>query len=183
MNKPFLYAAAGVAALVFGSCVRPASAQVGGFPDVPPDHWAAQSVAKLSAAGIVKGYPAAQKKAVPAKNKDAYNGNKPVTRYELAVTLYRFVEYLEKVNKQPKTKMGAQANPQNGAEAVRRLIAMGYLPTKTPLAQNGTKLATANELADAMAQIISASRVKNTPITPDSLRTQPIEKPGNVPGT
>ena len=181
MNKSMMCSVAGLAAFAAFALVRPASAQVGGFPDVPPDHWAAQSVAKLSAAGIVKGYPAGQKK--PAPKKDAYDGNKPVTRYELAVTLYRFVEYLEKVNKQPKTKMGAQAFPQNGAEAVRRLIASGYLPAKTPLAQNGTKLVTANELADAMAQIITVSRVKNTPITPESLRTQPIEKPGNVPGT
>lgn len=30
----------------------------GGFPDVPADHWAAQSVETLRRAGIVKGYPA-----------------------------------------------------------------------------------------------------------------------------
>ena len=29
----------------------------GGFRDVPPDHWAAQSVETLRRAGIVKGYP------------------------------------------------------------------------------------------------------------------------------
>jgi len=31
----------------------------GGFRDVPPDHWAAQSVETLRQAGIVRGYPAA----------------------------------------------------------------------------------------------------------------------------
>ena len=30
----------------------------GGFPDVPANHWAAQSVETLRRAGIVKGYPA-----------------------------------------------------------------------------------------------------------------------------
>ena len=30
----------------------------GGFPDVPADHWAAQSVETLRKTGIVKGYPA-----------------------------------------------------------------------------------------------------------------------------
>jgi hypothetical protein len=33
----------------------------GGFRDVPPDHWAAQSVETLRRAGIVKGYPASGK--------------------------------------------------------------------------------------------------------------------------
>ncbi len=161
-------------------CVRPAAAQVAGFSDVPRGHWAADSVAKLVTAGVIQGV---QKTATPAPKTNAYDGNKPVTRYELAVTLYRFVQYLERADKQPKTKMGAQAVPATGAEAVKRLIAQGYLPAKTPLAQNGTKLVTANEFADALAQIVSASRVKKTPITPDSERTLPIEKPGNAPGT
>ena len=43
--------------------VMPATAKAirpipGGFPDVPADHWAAQSVETLRRAGIVKGYPA-----------------------------------------------------------------------------------------------------------------------------
>ena len=29
----------------------------GGFPDVPPGHWAAQAVETLRRAGIVQGYP------------------------------------------------------------------------------------------------------------------------------
>lgn len=36
---------------------RPERAALGGFRDVPPDHWAAQSVETLRRAGIVKGYP------------------------------------------------------------------------------------------------------------------------------
>lgn len=179
-TSSFLCAAATCAALVIAGPA--ASAQVGGFSDIPPGHWAADSIAKLVTAGILQGSPKIGAKP-GAKKVAAYDGNKPVTRYELAVTLYRFVQYLERADKQPKTKMGAQAFPQTGAEAIRRLVANGYLPAKTPLAKNGDKVVTANELADALAQVIGASRVKNTPITPDSLRAQPIEKPGVAPGT
>lgn len=178
MKTPLIFSAAACAAFLY--VTPPASAQVAGFSDIPRNHWAADSVAKLVTAGVLA--PPSAKPAAGAK-KGGYDGNKPVTRYELAVTLYRFVQYLEKANKQPKTKMGAQALPQTGAEAVRRLIASGYLPAKTPLAKSGDKAVTANELADALAQVLAASRVKKTPITPESLRTLPIEKPGNAPGT
>ena len=36
---------------------RAAPGTPGGFRDVPPDHWAAQSVETLRRAGIVQGYP------------------------------------------------------------------------------------------------------------------------------
>ena len=183
-----------VALLAVGS-VR---AQVGGFSDVPKDHWAAQAVARLSAAGIVRGdgkgeplgpspkpVPQTGGKSGAAKpaSKTAYDGNKPVTRYELAVTLYRFVQYMEATDKQKRGKTGVEAAPRDGAEAAKRLVSGGYLPANTPLARDGSKVVTANQLADALAQVITRNREKHTPITPDSERTQPIEKPQAVPGT
>ena len=35
----------------------PTPQATGGFPDVPPGHWAAQAVETLRRAGIVQGYP------------------------------------------------------------------------------------------------------------------------------
>lgn len=155
------------------------------FPDVPASHWAAESVSQLVRAGIVTGYSAAPPggKAPPAPAKKAgYNGNKPVTRYELAVTLYRFVQYLERADKQRKSTTGARATPIGGAAAAKSLIARGYLPKNTPLAQSGGTLVTANQLADAMAQIIARHTERKTPLTPDSQRA-PIARPGVTPGT
>jgi hypothetical protein len=190
-----LTAFVGVAAVLTAPAVS-AYAQVAGFADVPQGHWAAGSVAKLATAGIVKGNSSAplggaqtparaatagQTKAAP---KPAYNGNKPVTRYELAVTLYRFVQYIEMANSQKKGKTKVQVAPVvDGPTAVKRLIAGGYLPKNTPLATNGSQVVTANQLADAMAQIIARNREKATPVTPGSLRTLEIDHPPTTPGT
>lgn len=182
-------------AFVFGATVafvclaaRPVQAQVAGFPDVPSNHWAADSVARLATAGIVRGRSAdplgvqgAQKPAPPAK--PGYNGNKPVTRYELAVTLYRFVQYIERANSRPTSKSGAQVSPASGADAVKRLVAGGYLPKTTPLGTQGATPVTANQLADALTSVITRTREKKTPITPDSLQTLPLENPQHAPGT
>lgn len=171
-------AAAAAAAVLAPTAAR---AQAGGFPDVPQSHWAAQSVAKLSGAGIVKGYPggplAVAQGAKPAAKKPAYDGNKPVTRYELAVTLYRFVVYIERAERQKKSNTGAwlQGDPKSGADAVNKLIAAGYLPKDTPLATEGGKVVTANQLADAMASVIAKTREKAAPVSKGSLKD--IERP------
>ena len=171
------------AAVALSSTAAQAQAS-SGFPDVPAGHWAANSVAKLAKAGIVKGYAADQKqatgKAAPAA-KAGYNGNKPVTRYELAVTLYRFVTYLERAYKQRPTRMGAQVAPKTGAATVQYLVANGYLPKNSPLAKEGGKAVTANELADAMAQVITRIRERQIPITPES--KYDIPHPPHSPGT
>jgi hypothetical protein len=171
----FLKAMMAVAAVTVGAAAAsPAYAQTAGFKDVPKDHWAADSVAKLATAGVVKGYPV--QKNQKATGKESYNGDKPVTRYELAVTLYRFVLYIERAERQKKGKLNVEA-PIEGPQAIRKLVAEGYLPRDTPLAKEGGKAVTANELADAMAQVITRSREKMTPVTPDSLKSTPIEKP------
>lgn len=51
-----------------------------GFRDVPADHWAAGSVARVTGAGLMSGYP-----------DGTFQGDKPVTRYELASVLDRLL--------------------------------------------------------------------------------------------
>jgi hypothetical protein len=155
-----------LASVVFNT--RPAAAQSGGFTDVPKTHWAAQSITGLATAGILAPQSGTAKQ--------TYNGDRPVTRYELAVTLYKFVQYMERADKQPRGKMKVEA-PVSGPDAVKKLIAGGYLPANTVLAKEGGKNVTANQLADAMGTVITKIRAKKVPITPDSLRTQPIEHP------
>jgi hypothetical protein len=150
-----------------------AQAQVAGFADVPPTHWAASSIAHLTQAGIIQGrtnQPLGKNASPSAAKfgaKAAYDGNRPVTRYELAVTLYRFVQYIEHADKQGKTKFSAQAMPSTGAEALKRLISEGYLPADSPLAKEANKTVSANQFADALAQVLERSREKTTPISPD----------------
>ncbi|MBC8103883.1 MAG: S-layer homology domain-containing protein [Cytophagales bacterium] len=188
-RRPFSPFVTGLAACVAIAANGPAcSAQIsGGFRDVPANHWAAQSVAKLAAAGIIKGYPSAPfapappaATATPAGQNKAsgYNGDKPVTRYELAVTLYRFVQYIERANKQPKGKLPINGAPKSGPQAVQALIAAGYLPANTPLATEGNKAVTAKQLSAALARVILKTREHAAPVSPDS--EQVIEKPGEV---
>ncbi|MDX1934353.1 MAG: S-layer homology domain-containing protein [Capsulimonadales bacterium] len=147
------------AALIGVFALTPAQAQVAGFSDVPANHWAAESVQKLAAMGILQGNPV--KKPTPAK----FDGNKPVTRYELAATLYRFVLYMERADRQPKSKLGADAS---GADAVKYLTDNGYLPKGTPLAKNGNTLVTANLFADSLYTVMARIREKSVPVTPGS---------------
>ncbi len=162
--------AAGVLAGVACAPVRAQSS----FPDVPADHWAAAAVRQLKEAGIVVGYPPAP--APRPRARAAYAGDKPVTRYELALTLWRFVQYTEQARRQ---KTGALAGP----EAVRRLVSGGYLPAGTPLAKQGDKPVTANQLADALSQVIARATERKTPVTPDSRRAPLQRRPGQAPTT
>lgn len=54
------------------------------FPDVPVDHWAYDSIAKLAAAGLVIGYP-----------DGTFGGQRTLTRYEMAMVFARILDRLE----------------------------------------------------------------------------------------
>ena len=176
MKIHFALAASFIAVCGGGASV---SAQVGGFSDVPKNHWAADSVAKLAQAGIVTGYPQdsvpVKPLVKPAVSKLGYDGNKPVTRYELATILYRFVTYIERADRQKKSKMGVDARPipKSSKEALSLLVGEGYLSAKSPFATNGMKLVTASELTTVLSEVITKSRQKTTPPSPDGENSIP----------
>jgi len=143
--------------------VSQVKAQTGVFSDVPANHWAAASVQRLVSQGIIA---APQKQT--AKPTPAFSGDKPVTRYELAVALDRFVQYVERADKQKKSKFNVQATPESGATAAKRLIAAGYLPANTPLATDNAKIVTAAQLSKALSSVLIKITDKKTPISPDS---------------
>ncbi|MGC4045864.1 MAG: S-layer homology domain-containing protein [Armatimonas sp.] len=147
-----------------------ASAQTA-FKDVPAGHFAQEAVTKMATMGVM----------APEKKGSSFDGNKPVTRYELALTLWRFAQYLERTDKQKKSKFQAQA-PKDGATAVKQLVAMGYLPKNTPLATSGTKVVTATQLADALTAVIVKVRANRIPMSPDSEHA-PISRPDHSHGT
>ncbi|MGI6034366.1 MAG: S-layer homology domain-containing protein [Limnochordia bacterium] len=61
-----------------------AAASLKPFADVPEHHWAYESVLQLQAAGLVEGYPDGE-----------YKGQRPMTRYELAMVIARFLAQLD----------------------------------------------------------------------------------------
>jgi len=131
--------------LVAGAAPPPA----GALPqDVPAKHWAAGSVGRVLQQNILGRAPDGR-----------FRGDQPVTRYELAVALDRFVCYIEAGRKPlhvetvPITIPTAKAPPAV-KQAMEHLVSNGFLPLTSPLISNdGHKVVTAKELTDALAAV------------------------------
>lgn len=151
LNLPF-------AAIILAHLVCSMSAGQQPFADVPPDHWAAECVQQLKEQGIVTGYPDGR-----------FLGDKPVTRYELAVLLVRFTQVLsQSTNTQvslqnsqqghiKKTQTKAAKQNSSGVrqldEPAKVLFRNGFIPQTSPLLNEPNKQVTAQELADTLAWI------------------------------
>ncbi|MCL5104894.1 MAG: S-layer homology domain-containing protein [Armatimonadetes bacterium] len=137
MGKAFVL----LALLLAGS----SSAISSGFKDVPKDHWAADSVRVVSEAGIMKGYP-----------DGTFRGDKPVTRYELAVALQAMVEYIQ-ASQKPLVTSSKNVELSPRAHWARRsmdyLKTEGFLPKNSPILTSGDKTVTPTELADAFTSV------------------------------
>ena len=141
-----------VAVLFFGLLPVIASAQTSAPRDVPPPHFAAFSGKRVIHENIM------------GTTKDGrFQGNQPVTRYELAVALDRFVQYIETGRKPlhaqtfPVPTHLAPAAGIAERQALTHLVTNGFLPASSPLVtQNGTALVTAKEASDALASVTIA---------------------------
>jgi hypothetical protein len=80
MGKRAAFAAGAIALVATSAPAFAQNANPNPFPDVPPDHWAAQAVKTLQDRGIVIGYP-----------DGTYGGPKAMTRYEFAMALSRLL--------------------------------------------------------------------------------------------
>ena len=74
-------AAPAVIAPIVAPSMAPVAQAQAEYPDVPLGHWAYDAINKLSAAGVIEGYPSGQ-----------YNGGRAMTRYEFAVAIARLLE-------------------------------------------------------------------------------------------
>ncbi len=98
------------------------------FKDVPPDHWAAAAVREVVAKGIMKGFP-----------DGTFRGDQPVTRYELAVALARFMRHVEESLKDlkartPRVSLPVPVKPQHWAfRDLQFLVSRGYVAEGSPL--------------------------------------------------
>lgn len=117
--------------------------------DLPPGHWAGGSVKRVVHEQIM------------GTTKDGcFQGDQPVTRYELAVALDHFVQYIEASRKPlhvqsfPVPKSLAPTASTAQRQALTHLVANGFLPISSPLVSSkGTVLVTAKETSDALASI------------------------------
>ena len=117
--------------------------------DVSPRHFAAGSVQRVLREKIMGRDPDGR-----------FRGNKPVTRYELAVALDRFVRYVEATRKplhselvQPKVSVPLKASAAQ-QKALHHLVSYGFLPPKSPLlTKDGQAPVTASELSAALASV------------------------------
>jgi hypothetical protein len=146
----------------------PALAAPKSFSDVPQNHWAADAVKKMSDSGIMVGYPQGK-----------FQGEKPVTRYELAVTLERFVHFVEASRaplvddakkaksatpspKAPPAKPKAQSKVTTKAlssapakTSLDFLVSNGFVPKDSALTKDRGKPVDSELLADALTSVVS----------------------------
>jgi hypothetical protein len=82
MNKTFKLA---LGAVLTAGIVMPVFAQ-DNFPDVPDNHWAYEALARLKKDGLLVGYP-----------DGLFRGNRPASRYELAVAIHATYVHLKSI--------------------------------------------------------------------------------------
>ena len=117
--------------------------------DLPPGHWAGGAVKRVVHENIMGTTPDGR-----------FRGDAPVTRYELAVALDRFVTYIEAGRKplhaqtfRVPARLAPAANPIQ-RRALAHLVANGFLPQSSPLVtKNGNIPVTAKETSDALAAV------------------------------
>jgi hypothetical protein len=142
----FVVIAIAIAALCYAAGERAAS---GRFSDVPDDHWAASAVNQLADEGVLTGYP-----------DSCFKGDRFVTRYELAVALARFAEFIE-AGRTPlikSQKTGSEASdtslgPSWARDSIDFLTVNKYLPADSPIMIGGSGNATTEDLAQALSSI------------------------------
>jgi len=82
MNKTLKYA---LGAVLTAGILTPVFAQ-DNFPDVPDNHWAYEALARMKKDGLLVGYP-----------DGLYRGNRPASRYELAVAVHATYTHLKNI--------------------------------------------------------------------------------------
>lgn len=136
----------GVAAVVVACALSPAFA--GPIKDVPAGSKMLPAVVSVTSKKLMDA-PGGQ-----------FNGNKPVTRYELAVTLDRLIKYIENGRKpmhptkrQHSAKLPSSAHGQVRS-ALQDLTDYYFIDTDSILLKgNGTEVVTAKQLAGLLSNV------------------------------
>lgn len=100
MKRTFKYA---LAAIIASAFVMPVFAMADNFPDVPDNHWAFEALQRLKKDGILVGYP-----------DGLFRGNRPASRYELAVAVHAAYVNLKSVTDGLDSQIKALSDKLNG---------------------------------------------------------------------
>jgi len=100
MKRTFKYA---LSAIVTAAFVMPAFASTDNFPDVPDNHWAFEALQRLKKDGLLVGYP-----------DGLFRGNRPASRYELAVAIHACYTNLKSVTDGLDSQIKALSDKLNG---------------------------------------------------------------------
>ena len=100
MKRTFKYA---LSAFLTAALVMPAFASQDNFPDVPENHWAFEALARLKKDGLLVGYP-----------DGLFRGNRPASRYELAVAIHACYTNLKSVTDGLDSQIKALSDKLNG---------------------------------------------------------------------
>lgn len=133
-----LYALTGCALLVGLTATVPVFAQQ--FPDVPLGHWAYDALAQLAAAGLVEGYP-----------DRSFKGDRPMTRYEMAMVVERALNKIRQIEQRAEQAMKTAQlrelpppSPEVKREDIARIERL-IAEFKPELAQLGVRIAAIEE--------------------------------------
>jgi len=122
--------------------------QTAGYSDIPREHWAAASVNRLTAMGL---FP-------PGKGKP-FQGEKPVTRYEFAVVMDKFITDIRRsfIRQPTKKKIDTKkirGRKEDGSQtAMIRLAEEGFLPYYSPIFHGPKDTITPEMLSIALSQV------------------------------
>lgn len=137
-----------IAALSFAAGEKSGSRR---FSDVPENHWAAGAVQQLSDNRVLTGYP-----------DSTFRGDRPVTRYELAVALARFAEFIEagradlsSDNAKVGTTLEKTKHPEWARKSIDFLIINMFLEDDSPIITDGWKSATSEDLAQSFSSMLA----------------------------
>jgi len=100
MKRTFKYA---LSAVLTAAIIMPAMASQDNFPDVPDNHWAFEALQRLKKDGILVGYP-----------DGLFRGNRPASRYELAVAIHAAYTNLKSVTDGLDSQIKALSDKLNG---------------------------------------------------------------------
>ncbi|MGO8670681.1 MAG: S-layer homology domain-containing protein [Capsulimonadaceae bacterium] len=134
--------------LAVAAAFAPALTWAAPIKDVPAKHWAAPAVKNVT-----------REKVMDAPG-GRFDGNRPVTRYELAVTLDRMIRYIEDSHKPVKPTPASQAVtlPKHASATVRaaleHLASNRFIePDSILLKGVGSEPVTAFQLSDILSKI------------------------------
>lgn len=142
MNKVLLVVVLTLAALVYAQS----------FSDVPVNHWAYEAVTTLSKLGIISGMP-----------DGTFQGNNPMTRYQVAVALKKLMDYLtQQIEKT--TSAGDLQNVIKRLSTIEDLVSTAM----TKVQKNSEQIAASDqtlqtvlaEISNLKATIVDIAQVK-----------------------